>query len=73
MESLQLIPLPEVIKIAGISKSEIFRRLANKKFPAPVRLGGRCTRWELNEVVSWVSDRLAERNGQKAARSTSNE
>ena len=59
----QLIPLPEVVKITGISKSEIFRRLKESRFPITARLGtGRCTRWERSEIVGWVNARLAERD-----------
>jgi prophage regulatory protein len=58
----QLIPLPEVVKITGISKSEVFRRLKENRFPIPARLGtGRCTRWARSEIVDWVNARLAER------------
>lgn len=68
-EVLQLIALPEVVRISGISKSEIFRRIKLKNFPAPARIGdGRCTRWEMGEVQAWVRDRLSERPaGQKHA------
>ena len=62
METLQLIALPEVVRIAGISKSEIFRRVKEGRFPSPTRIGeGRCTRWEIGEVQNWVRERLAER------------
>jgi prophage regulatory protein len=57
---------PEVSKIAGIEKSEIWRRVKAGTFPAPVRLGTRCTRWNLVEVEEWARQRLAERD-QKAA------
>ena len=30
-------------------------------FPAPIRLGERCTRWSLREVSQWVEQRKAER------------
>lgn len=59
---LQLIKLPEVSNVAGISKSEIFRRMKTGDFPQPIRLGnGRCTRWEMGEVQAWIKKQLAER------------
>ena len=54
-----------VISIAGIKKSEIWRRVKAGRFPAPVKLGPRCTRWNLVEVEDWARQRLAER--EKAA------
>jgi prophage regulatory protein len=56
--------LPAVIEIAGIHRSEIWRRVRDGRFPRPVRLGERCTRWNLAEVEQWVRDRLAERDAQ---------
>lgn len=56
--------LPQVRAIVGISRSEIHRRVAAKTFPAPVRLGSRCTRWNLAEVRAWAAARLAERDAQ---------
>lgn len=58
----QLIPRPKVENIAGIGKSELNRRVRNRTFPAPVKLGPRCTRWAKSEVLAWVDARLAERN-----------
>ncbi len=66
-QTLQLIPLPEVVRISGISRSEIFRRIHAGKFPQPVRIGrGRCTRWSSIEVVEWAVDRLGERDAKAA-------
>lgn len=62
-QELQLIALPDVIRITGLSKSEIWRRVrADLHFPKPVRLGDRCTRWSRGECLDWARDRLAERH-----------
>lgn len=62
-QEIRLIALPEVVSIAGISKSEIFRRIKLGTFPEPARIGGRrCTRWEASEIQAWIRERLAERN-----------
>ena len=61
MEEVELGALPQVRAIAGISRSEVYRRVAANTFPVPVRLGPRCTRWNLPEVRAWVVARLAER------------
>lgn len=51
----------EVTEIAGIKKSEIWRRVKAGTFPPPIRLGPRCTRWDLTEVEQWARDQLARR------------
>lgn len=57
----QFIRLPEVLRIVGLSKSEIWRRIQAGTFPTPIKLGDRATRFELGEVQAWASARLAER------------
>ena len=65
-ENVQLVPMREVMRIAGISRSEIHRRIHRGAFPLPTRLGPRCSRFNLAEIQEWVRQRLAER-GMKAA------
>lgn len=72
---LALIPMGEVSRISGLSKSEVWRRVQSRTFPAPVKLGegekgaahNRCTRWSQAEVEAWVRDRLASREKRRAA------
>jgi prophage regulatory protein len=63
MQQVELGALPKVRAIVDLSKSEIFRRIKADTFPKPVRLGSRCTRWNLQEVREWAAARLAEREG----------
>lgn len=59
---VELIPQAETLRIAGISKSECWRRINKGTFPKPTRdLGPRCNRWSKAEVVSWAAERLAAR------------
>ena len=58
---VELIPQSETLRIAGISKSECWRRINKGTFPKPARLGERCNRWSKAEVVSWAAERLAAR------------
>lgn len=59
--SVELIAMPKVLQIAGISRSELWRRVANGTFPKPCRIGDRCTRWSRSECEQWAAERLAER------------
>ena len=67
-EQVELIPLAEVKRVAGISKSEVWRRVRARTFPQPVKLGPLTTRWNRPEVIAWVEQRLAERDAQTAER-----
>ncbi len=41
----------------GVNKSTIWRWVREKKFPTPVILSARCTRWESSEVEQWIVER----------------
>ena len=52
--------LPEVLERTGLSRSTIYVRLAEGRFPRPVALGGRAVGWIEAEVDEWVRERIAE-------------
>lgn len=54
--------LPSVKARTGLSRSEIYRRIASSDFPAPVKLGQRSSAWSAAEVDTWISGRIAERD-----------
>ena len=51
--------LPEVMARTGLSRSTIYVRLAEGRFPRPVALGGRAVGWIEAEVDEWVRERIA--------------
>ena len=55
--------LPEVIARTGLSRSTIYARLAEGRFPRPVSLGGRAVGWVEAELDEWLCERIAERRG----------
>jgi prophage regulatory protein len=62
---LKIIKLPEVKNLTALSRSQIYRLISQKKFPAKILLGGtRGTGWVQTEILSWIKDRIEEsRNG----------
>lgn len=57
----QLLRLPDVRRIVGLSRSEIYRRIALKTFPAPVPLGERIRAWDSSEITAFVEGRISAR------------
>ena len=55
LTNVRLLRRVEVERICGLSRSEIYRRLARNQFPVPVSIGGRAVRWHECEVVRWVN------------------
>lgn len=56
-----LIRLPAVKRLAGLSTTEIYRRMAEGRFPKSVPLGAKAVAWIESEVRGWVASRIAER------------
>jgi prophage regulatory protein len=57
----QLLRLPQVREAVGLSRSEIYRLMSLRRFPAPVPLGERVVAWDHDEVQDWIRARIAAR------------
>lgn len=56
--STTLLRLPAVRQRTGLSRSEIYRRMALGEFPARVSLGPRAVGWPEDEITSWIEARI---------------
>ena len=48
----ELLRLRDVCQLVGLSRSTIYKRLADHQFPKPIRLG-RMVRWPKQAVTAW--------------------
>lgn len=46
----------DVVRITALSRPTLYRRIAARRFPAPVHLGGRACGWPSMAIQSWISD-----------------
>lgn len=53
----RLIRLPEVQHRVGLSRSSIYRFMAEDTFPKPVHLGARSVAWVEQEIDAWLQSR----------------
>lgn len=60
--ALTLERLPKVKARTGLSRSEIYRRIALGDFPRPIKLGERASAWSTAEIDAWIADRIAARD-----------
>ena len=61
---VRFLRLPEVLARTGLSRSTIYVRLDQGRFPRPVSLGGRAVGWIEAEVDEWIRRRIvASRSG----------
>lgn len=53
----RILRLPELLEVTGLSTSSVYRMMAEKKFPRPVRLGRNSVGWRSTSVQEWVTSR----------------
>lgn len=42
--------------VTGLGDSETYDRIAQGRFPAPIKLGPRCSRWRMGDLRAWLAD-----------------
>ena len=58
IESLpQLLRLPAVLRATGLARSTVYRMVAARTFPAPVKLAKRAVGWRQDDVRQWANGR----------------
>ena len=49
--------MPTVMRMTGLGRSTIYRLVADRKFPTPVKLGRRAIGWRRSDVDRWSQTR----------------
>lgn len=55
--------LPSVKTLTGLSRSTIYRLIADGKFPKPIKLGERASGWRQSELEVWLESRPTSNGG----------
>ncbi len=55
--STKLLRLAEVSNITGLSRSAIYRLIAQGQFPKPRKTTMHSSRWREDEVLEWIDSR----------------
>lgn len=56
-----ILRLPAVKARTGLSRSTIYLRISEGKFPSPISLGGRAVGWVETEIDEWLNNQIAQR------------
>jgi prophage regulatory protein len=59
-----LIRLPEVLKITGLSRAGIYKAMAAGTFPTQIPIGDRAVAWLEDEIFEWRDTRIEEARNQ---------
>ena len=55
-----ILRLKDVIAMTGLSRSTIYLRMDQGKFPQQINLGSRAVGWVSSEVNEWIDERIKE-------------
>lgn len=58
---MRLLRLNEVITKTALSRATIYRLIRDEKFPAPLKVASKASRWLENEVDEWGEELASER------------
>ena len=58
---MKFIKLSDVVKVTSLSKSTIYRLIAENDFPRQVPLGGKSVAWVESEVEEWMKEKTHHR------------
>jgi len=61
----QILRLPRVKEITGLSRSSIYQMVAEGNFPKPITLGTRAVGWIEGELTAWIGHRAEMRGAAK--------
>ncbi|HLB42549.1 MAG TPA: AlpA family transcriptional regulator [Gammaproteobacteria bacterium] len=53
-----ILRLPAVKTRTGLSRSTIYLRMSESRFPAPISLGGRAVGWIEAEINEWLTKHI---------------
>ena len=55
-----ILRLKDVIAMTGLSRSTIYLRMEQDKFPQQINLGSRAVGWISSEIKEWIEERIKE-------------
>jgi len=55
-----LVDIKEVTKLCGLSRASLYRRVKDREFPQPIKIGS-LTRWSRYEIADWIETLLRDR------------
>jgi prophage regulatory protein len=57
-----LLKIAEVKALTKLSHPSIYRLIATKRFPRPIKLGDAASAWIASEINEWLESRIEKRN-----------
>lgn len=48
--------LPNVLTLVGLSRASVYAKIAEHRFPSPIKLGAHASRWRMGDIRAWLAD-----------------
>jgi predicted DNA-binding transcriptional regulator AlpA len=61
----RLVLVPTVLKRIPFSEATMWREIAARRFPGPVKIAARRVAFFEDEIVNWLTQRIAERDARR--------
>ena len=66
MSKFQLVKLPVVREMTTFSSATIYRLISKGEFPKQIKLSERSSGWLLEEIHSWLEQKITYRDGENS-------
>ena len=54
LEARRIVRRDEVSQLTGLAKATIYKKVKERSFPPPIRLGARAVGWRMSDIVTWL-------------------
>ena len=48
--------LPDVLALVGLSRASVYAKVAEHRFPAPIKLTQHASGWRMGDIRAWLAD-----------------
>ena len=48
--------LPDVLALVGLSRASVYAKVAEHRFPAPIKLTQHASGWRMGDIRTWLAD-----------------
>lgn len=64
--SIRILPIDQVLDRTGLSRRTLYTEISEGRFPKPIQLTTRRVGWPEVDVETWLSEKIAARDGAAA-------
>lgn len=51
-----ILRLPDVLALVGLSRASVYAKVAENRFPAPIKLTRHASGWRMGDIRAWLAD-----------------